>query len=1596
MARQFVPDGETIKCSFGKGSSNLIVDRPSTTIMFKKKWATEADCKITPFKSCTCPANVSKTCTPKLQKWLPNTVAQSVNNGGNKFLLSSSKTMCTSYSGLIEIDLEEISPAEQHEDFASKNSDDGADQDSSNKTPSENEEKKYANPRQRRAAELRKLALKREEERKNNFEDSTGQKIWDFVKDMGRHANPMELIPNLWHYGTGIASQLWDDFKKSVDLLVNIGATSGDLAIYVAERHPVYLKGLELTDDKLYAEQLAKNIATDAQLKEWMNKQVEEFPEKFKNIPDGVGKWMDKKEDKILNTPTDQAMKEVGRSVVELIGFGKAVKAGRKVFTKDFWTGLNLKTTAKDYAANILTAGLASKFPAVRDALKILDKAKTTGDYKKAAQEMKALAKAINEGKGPKLFHEEPPKENPKKPQETNKNQNTNPQNSQNGSQNTNKNSTRKGDPVDVITGVNIYDFVDFEIPGIIPIFWKRVWYSDSAYIGPLGHGVHHNYDIHLTHRSEDSLLTLADGRLAFFSLLNKQNKSEYNRSEKLQLTYINSSTYHLYDYKTQLTYVLTAHSRTYKISKIIKDEQVFIQFNYQDNYLDEIIDTANRRIKIHYDTAQRIEKITQHHRSEKRTLVSYGYNEAGDLAKITDASSKSVIAVYKNHLMVSKTHREGATCYWEYESYQTGARCTRTWLEGGTLDYKFQYHEKYNEVWDSYGNKTTYHHENNNPVKIIDPLGGITINQYNQFDELIRITDQEGLQTKYSYDTRGNQTSVRYPDGAGIESSYDDQGNLLLQTSPEGGVFSRFFKNNKLNTIMYPDQTMQTFEYNEHGLISKIADANENIIQLFYDDDYNLNHMISPKGEESFWEYDAWGQCIKTVNPAKHQQQFSYDNLGNISKIRLPDKGNIQLTYDSYGRILQAIDNNRILNYEYTILGNLKSREQDGRKVLFRYDKEEKLIGVINEHKESYHFTRDALGNIIREEGFDQITRNFIRDKAGKIVKEEKSNNKYSTYEYDKGGRVSRIEYHDDSWVTFDYNKNGLLTQAVNPNSITKINRDEAGRVVSEEQDGHTISFSYNDKGQQSKIQSSLGASIRLKYTELGEVSSVKAKNQDDNIWKANFKYNSLGMETERSLPGGIKTNWSYDQAGRHRQQFVQKREVETRRKTYTWDVNHKLKKIVDNLTQGIVNFAYDDFNNLAWAKYEDQSYDYKLPDEVGNLYRTKTQKDRTYGANGQLLTSGKTIYEFDDEGNLIKKSSPKGIWKYDWYANGMLKSIYRPDRSIIEMEYDALGRRTTKISKQHPSKKTENTPDLITRFVWNGNVPLHEWQYNLKNQLKSIVDASGSLSKDQKEPIENLITWVFDQGSFKPAAKITENDTYSIITDHLGTPMEMYNSNGEKTWHAEYDIYGKIRNLVTGSLQDCPFRFQGQYEDLEIDLFYNRFRYYNPEEGVYISQDPIRLSGNNPTMYAYTHDSNSWVDIFGLEPITDWNTFQSNTKGWFGSRSEAAVGWQVYKESSQAFRQLAIGRLYDTEAASQLGMQRLHVPKGWTPAVNDSWMQGGIDANKTFYLASNPTDANRINPPGSDYENTIFDREIKQAESQGYKIRGDELKPS
>jgi len=126
------------------------------------------------------------------------------------------------------------------------------------------------------------------------------------------------------------------------------------------------------------------------------------------------------------------------------------------------------------------------------------------------------------------------------------------------------------------------------------------------------------------------------------------------------------------------------------------------------------------------------------------------------------------------------------------------------------------------------------------------------------------------------------------------------------------------------------------------------------------------------------------------------------------------------------------------------------------------------------------------------------------------------------------------------------------------------------------------------------------------------------------------------------------------------------------------------------------------------------------------------------------------------------------------------------------------------------------------------------------------------------------NLITWLFEQGTFVPAAKLVANgDCFSIISDYLGTPMQAYDKNGDKVWEQELDIYGRQRKRPSSFI---PFKYQGQYADKETGLYYNRFRYYAPRTGAYISQDPIGLMGGNPTLYGYVKDPNAIVDFYGL----------------------------------------------------------------------------------------------------------------------------------
>ena len=120
-----------------------------------------------------------------------------------------------------------------------------------------------------------------------------------------------------------------------------------------------------------------------------------------------------------------------------------------------------------------------------------------------------------------------------------------------------------------------------------------------------------------------------------------------------------------------------------------------------------------------------------------------------------------------------------------------------------------------------------------------------------------------------------------------------------------------------------------------------------------------------------------------------------------------------------------------------------------------------------------------------------------------------------------------------------------------------------------------------------------------------------------------------------------------------------------------------------------------------------------------------------------------------------------------------------------------------------------------------------------------------------------------MYDGGSYTPVAKLTEDDSYTIVQDYLGTPIQALGSKGEVIWDCILDIYGDVLEL-RGERNFIPFRFQGMYFDEEPELCYVRHRYYSCDTGTFNSQDPIELKGGMQ-LYAYVHDVNSCVDTMG-----------------------------------------------------------------------------------------------------------------------------------
>jgi RHS repeat-associated protein len=156
--------------------------------------------------------------------------------------------------------------------------------------------------------------------------------------------------------------------------------------------------------------------------------------------------------------------------------------------------------------------------------------------------------------------------------------------------------------------------------------------------------------------------------------------------------------------------------------------------------------------------------------------------------------------------------------------------------------------------------------------------------------------------------------------------------------------------------------------------------------------------------------------------------------------------------------------------------------------------------------------------------------------------------------------------------------------------------------------------------------------------------------------------------------------------------------------------------------------------------------------------------------------------------------------------------------------------------------------------------------------------------------------------------------------------------------------------------------FRWPGQYEDEETGLYYNRFRYYDPDAGQYVSQDPIGLAGGT-AVYAYVIDSNAWIDVFGLSTVYLRNSetyvgkAKQNAATRYGNKSVATDIFTNIPDThtAQGVEQIVYERMKVMEASGDLNsMTNTNRPvdmsnqkKAYRRDLGEKWLKENVGEN-------------------------------------------------
>ena len=335
-------------------------------------------------------------------------------------------------------------------------------------------------------------------------------------------------------------------------------------------------------------------------------------------------------------------------------------------------------------------------------------------------------------------------------------------------------------------------------------------------------------------------------------------------------------------------------------------------------------------------------------------------------------------------------------------------------------------------------------------------------------------------------------------------------------------------------------------------------------------------------------------------------------------------------------------------------------------------------------------------------------------------------------------------------------------------------------------------------------------------------------------------------------------------------------------------------------DLRSGTTHYTYDQLGRILEAANAGKNTNEKFAfDPAGNILDELARNAREGSLHrpqgNRIAGYDGTQYHYDALGNLTLRELPDGesqLFEYDTENQLIRAKLYKPNGEVQQWQYayDPFGRR---ISKERIDKGSLHSTDpKRTVFIWDGSKLVQEYNY------------------------KGVYTYFYtDQDSYEPLAHVFLNHKDEKLyltyyhTDQIGIPREQTDQFGNLLWTGEYDAWGSLQReekIYPNAHQ--PFRLQNQYFDAETGLHYNLFRYYAPECGRFINQDPIGLVGGMH-LYSFAPNALIWLDPLGLLKELVYQLL--NDKGeviYYGITNDASRRCAEHRDAGKQFSKMQI----------------------------------------------------------------------------------------